>query len=226
MVHSLSGGKKSFHRRLTNLARQASLAREMSVAEANAWEKQYFDVQRPWELPLAPLLHSNLPRLVQERILYRFILVQDGERSGSLSYDKIWRLADRLENEGPVGVGIRSWTMQLGGGFAVVRKGSVLWSRRGNKVADGEAGFSSLVRKTFPTVTVVAPKGWSVQAIRDGEMSSVDEAEDREENKGGMLLHNVSCDEEIVLRRPKRGDKVQWSAEGVKRSISVRCYIR
>ncbi len=221
MLHCLSGGKNPFHLRLTNLARQASLAREMSVAEANAWEKHYLNAQRPWELPLAPLLTLNVHRLVHERILYRFILLNgDRERSGSLSYDKIWRLADRLENEGPIGVGTRSWTMQLGGGFTVVRRGCVLWSKR----ADNEtSGFLSLVRNTFPTVTVVAPKGWSIQAIREGEMSSVDEAEEREDNKGGMLLYNVSCDEEILLRRPKRGDKAHRSVGGEKRLISVRC---
>ncbi len=223
MLHRLSGGKQAFHRRLSNLARQASLARKMSVAEAITWEKHYLDVERPWELPLAQLLSLNVPRLVRERILYRFILAQDGERSKSLSYDKIWRLANRLENEGPVGVGPRSWTMQFGGGYTVIRRGSVLWSRRGYKVAGYETSFSSLVQNTFPTVTVVAPKGWSIQAIREGEMSSMDEAEDRKNVKCGMLLYNVSHDEKIRLRRPKRGDKAQRSAEGRKRLISVRC---
>ncbi len=223
MLHYLSGGKNPFHLRLTNLARQAGLAREMSVSEAYAWEKQHLNVHRPWELPLVPLLSSNIPRLVQERILYRFILLNgDRERSGSISYDKIWRLADRLEKEGPIGVGTRSWTMQLGGGFHVVRRGCVLWSRRDE---NEPGGLWSFVRNTFPTVTVVAPKGWSVQAIREGEMSRIDEAADTQDDKGGMLLFNVSRDEEIVLRRPKRGDNAHWSVGEGKRLINVRCYL-
>jgi hypothetical protein len=191
MLRDFCGGSGGFHARITDLARQSALVREMVEMNALQWEKLHLDLERPLELPVAPLHAEGMAVLVQEELIHRFLVRMTG--GGAHAYHQTKEILSRLAVNPVDGSHSDIWSLHLEGGVVVERIGDVL---RGGALQAGGSPERARAVVHAAGVAISSPAAWRAAACRVRKGAPM----------AGMLLYNVHPGDEIILRARVDGD--------------------